>query len=337
MFLGMTFFQICVYFVVYSIIGWCVEVVFHAVVVGKIINRGFLNGPVCPVYGFGMVLVIGVFKQLPVNAEGQTPVLVIFFAGMLLATATELLAGIFLDKVCHTQWWDYSDKPLNLHGYICAEFSILWGIGAIIVIRFVQPTMAMVPDTMLTAKAAVPIFVVLCVIYAADAILTLLTVRGLNKKLAELDKLSASIRTVSDAMTTVVGGGSMKTAQAVEMGQVKASLAKAEARDAAAELADAAKVKSAEMKAAATEAVSGLAETATAKVSGLAESATAAANSASAKYSAMTARAEQLRQELLDGEFFGTRRILNAFPEMKHHDYNDVLKELQERMKRGKK
>ena len=61
---GMTYFQICLYFLIYSFGGWVVEVIFHAVALGKVINRGFLNGPVCPVYGFGVLSVFALLNTI---------------------------------------------------------------------------------------------------------------------------------------------------------------------------------------------------------------------------------------------------------------------------------
>ena len=105
MIFGMTYFQICLYFLVYSFGGWVVEVIFHAVALGKVINRGFLNGPVCPVYGFG---VLSVFAMLNTIQSGghQMNNAMIFLFGIILATAVELIAGWLLDVCFHARWWD---------------------------------------------------------------------------------------------------------------------------------------------------------------------------------------------------------------------------------------
>ena len=132
---GMTYFQICLYFLFYSFGGWVVEVIFHAVALGKVINRGFLNGPVCPVYGFGVLSVFALLNTIQsgghVMSEGM-----IFVFGFVLATLVELIAGWLLDVCFHARWWDYSDKPLNFHGYICLEFSLIWGLAIVMVVKF---------------------------------------------------------------------------------------------------------------------------------------------------------------------------------------------------------
>ena len=100
-------------FVLYAFIGWCTKVVYTAVTLGRFVNRGFLNEPVCPIYGFGMLLVIFCLSPLQNN-------LLLFFVGaILLTSALEWITGFILEKVFRAKWWDYSDSPFNLNGYIC--------------------------------------------------------------------------------------------------------------------------------------------------------------------------------------------------------------------------
>ena len=120
---GMTYFQICLYFLIYSFGGWVVEVISHAVALGKVINRGFLNGPVCPVYGFGVLSVFALLNTIQGSGRQMSDGMIFVF-GIVLATAVELVAGWLLDVCFHARWWDYSDKPFNFHGYICLEFSL---------------------------------------------------------------------------------------------------------------------------------------------------------------------------------------------------------------------
>ena len=84
---GMTYFQICLYFLFYSFGGWVVEVIFHAVTLGKVINRGFLNGPVCPVYGFGVLSVFALLNTLQRGGHQMSEGMIILF-GIVLAGST---------------------------------------------------------------------------------------------------------------------------------------------------------------------------------------------------------------------------------------------------------
>ena len=121
-------------FFIYAFLGWCTEVSYAALVTGKFVNRGFLNGPWCPVYGFGVVIVLGCLTPL----SGHLPAL--FAGSVLLTSLLEWLTGFALEKLFHQQWWDYSDQPFNLSGYICLRFSIAWGFACVFVVRLLHPT-----------------------------------------------------------------------------------------------------------------------------------------------------------------------------------------------------
>ena len=99
---GMTYFQICLYFLIYSFGGWVVEVIFHAVALGKVINRGFLNGPVCPVYGFGVLSVFALLNTIQGSGRQMSDGMIFVF-GIVLATAVELVAGWLLDVCFHAR------------------------------------------------------------------------------------------------------------------------------------------------------------------------------------------------------------------------------------------
>ena len=115
--------QLLLYFFLYAFLGWCAEVAFAAVTTRQLVNRGFLNGPQCPIYGFGMVALLVVLGPWRQNLPA------VFFGSMVLATLVELVGGWLLYRLFHTRWWDYTDQRWNLGGYICPKFSLLWGLG----------------------------------------------------------------------------------------------------------------------------------------------------------------------------------------------------------------
>lgn len=116
-------YEIFWYFVIYAVLGWVVEVCFCSINTGGFVNRGFLNGPVCPIYGFGMVAVLVCLWPLRHNIP------VLYAGAVLLTSALELVTGWVLKKLFHTSWWDYSNMRFNLGGYICLRFSLVWGVG----------------------------------------------------------------------------------------------------------------------------------------------------------------------------------------------------------------
>lgn len=130
------------WFFLYGFIGWGVEVVYAAIKAHKLVNRGFLCGPICPIYGFGMVGLIYSVSLIPMPDSGSTSAVSIFFIGMILTTAIELVGGWALFKIYHIRWWDYSNMKFNLGGYICPQFSLLWGLGSVLMIKVVHPLLA---------------------------------------------------------------------------------------------------------------------------------------------------------------------------------------------------
>jgi len=129
------------YLVFYSFVGWVYESALCSVLEKRFVNRGFLNGPVCPVYGFGAVLVIatlGSFKN----------VAVLFFGGMLLTCSLEFVTSLLLEKLFHAKWWDYSQYRFNLQGRICLQGALVFGALSVLVVLFIHPFVMGVLDAM---------------------------------------------------------------------------------------------------------------------------------------------------------------------------------------------
>ena len=224
-------YRILWYFAVYSVLGWCVEVVYCTVKSGIIANRGFLNGPVCPVYGFGMLAVCRVVDLLPLEQMGEASFLMKFITGAVLASAVELIAGWLLFHLFHARWWDYSDRPMNLSGYICLQMSMLWGIGTIVMVDCIHPITQRLTMEVVPQNAGWVILTIFYVLFTADLIVTVSIIVGLNKRLAELDEIRASMRLVSDAVSERLGEDALETQRRIDENRVQAALARAELRD----------------------------------------------------------------------------------------------------------
>ena len=226
MIFGMSIYQILWYFMIYSVIGWIIEVSFHAVTLGKVVNRGFLNGPLCPVYGSGVLMVLAV-----VYIDGalfgfetdlqKASTFGLFIVGIVFATLIELIAGFVLDKLFHARWWDYRGMKFNLNGYICLAFSIIWGLAIAFVLRVVQPMFEAFVAWIPTVGGWIALGI-MYVIFLLDITVTVLTVLKLNKNLEHLREIEASIRKLSDGMSEVIGEGTLKTMEKLEEGQQKA-------------------------------------------------------------------------------------------------------------------
>lgn len=180
-------------FFIFAFLGWCGEVVFAAFVEKRFVNRGFLNGPLCPIYGFGVVLID--FCLRPVGRS--IPALLI--GSMVLGSALEWVAGFLLEKVFHQKWWDYSDEPHNLNGYICLKFSVLWVFAGTAVVGVVMPfsryLVSLIPRPV--GWSLLGVFLALAL---ADFTVTVVAIVGLNKKLKNLEYVSSKLKAGSDKL-----------------------------------------------------------------------------------------------------------------------------------------
>ena len=157
-------------FIVYSIAGWLLEITVGLLQKHRFVNRGFLIGPICPIYGTGALLITFCLSPL------HNPI-VIFLASVLIYATLEYSTSVIMEKLFHVRWWDYSDRPFNLNGRICLEALIVFGIGGTLVTLIFSPALyhilSSLPDVALYALAL--IFVVALL---ADAFLSLYLIKG---------------------------------------------------------------------------------------------------------------------------------------------------------------
>lgn len=329
---GFSLYQILAFFLIYSCLGWCLEVIYAAVSTGQLVNRGFLNGPVCPIYGFGMIIVLFTLSPLADN------LLLLYIGGVILPSVLELVGGWALYKLYHTRWWDYSDFPFNIGGYICLEFSLLWGVGTVVVMKAVHPVIAgfveMIPQMVG--------FVLMCILYAcyaADVVVTAFAASDLARELDALEKVADSMHAVSDAMIELLGTTAMDVDQKMDESRLQLKLAAAEARDAAAalrakadEAMEAARKSSQEARLNASEAATAVKLAA----KGTAER-TAELLRLEQLAEELQARSEEMRARTRSSKYFGKGRMLRAYPKLRHGEKHRSLDELRERLKYERK
>lgn len=184
-------YKIVSYFVIYSFFGWCLEVVYQAVEHGKFINRGFLNGPYCPIYGFGVIIVCYALDPIKEN------IVVLYVGAVILTTALELVTGFLLEKIFDQKWWDYSKERFNLKGYICLKFSLLWGVACLVAVRLIQPVVVAYVAK-LPQKLGIVILSVIMTGFVSDMIITVMAIVHIKKKLILIEEISAEMRKISD-------------------------------------------------------------------------------------------------------------------------------------------
>ncbi len=193
-------------FFTYSFAGWCIEVCYAAIRRRKFVNRGFVNSPLCPIYGFGSVL----FSIFLPELAGEP--FFLFLGGMLLASVLEYATGMAMEKIFRKKLWDYSDIRFNLSGYICARYCLLWGALALLTILVTNPLLCrffrLIPRavTLAVQWTAVGLF-------ALDFITTAMAVLNMKSTARQLAQLSAGMRQTSRLLENRLTAGVQKRMQ----------------------------------------------------------------------------------------------------------------------------
>lgn len=294
------------YFFLYAFFGWCCEVCFAAAKDGIFVNRGFLNGPVCPIYGVGVSVVVLCLTPVREN------ILFLFIGSVLLTSALEWATGFVLERVFHQKWWDYSDMPGNLNGYVCPLFSLLWGLACLLVMRVFHPMVAKlvgwIPHTL-----GVVLLCVFGAVFVADVVVTVLAMAKLTAKLRRLDEIARSIKAVSDGIGENLADTTLSIEEKVSRGrdaltERKSALdAQRRAREEAAE--ERREVRAAE-----------------------AEEQRKAREAALRRQRAALAELRAAREELLSTYHFGQRHILRGLPNLKLLHHGESLERFRARL-----
>ena len=192
-----TVYQLAFFFFIYSFAGWCIEVCCAAIQKRKFVNRGFVNGPLCPIYGSGAVL-FAIF--LPELKEAP---FFLFLAGAILASILEFTTGALLEKLFHRKWWDYSNIRWNYEGYVCLPFSLGWGVCAVVLNMFLNPLLVKLLG-ILPKLLMVIIMIALTVVLVLDTMGTTLAIRGLQKKQVQLAEFTEGVSQVSKLLENAI-------------------------------------------------------------------------------------------------------------------------------------
>lgn len=188
-----TLFEVFYYFCWWSVFGWFLEVVVRTLETGGFENRGFLNGPFCPIYGFGVTIITHILEPI------QDNFFILYISSSLICTSFELLVGILMQKIFHTKWWDYSHEKFNYKGFICLRIALLWGVGSVLVIRVVHPViLKAIHYIPYTAGNVIAAFIVFFILIDLGA--TLADVRNFNRRLKQVDTIGKILHDKSIAL-----------------------------------------------------------------------------------------------------------------------------------------
>lgn len=167
-----------VWFAIYSIAGWIYETIICSISAKKLVKRGFLNGPYCPIYGTGAVCCILLFSDI-------NNILGLFFAGMVVTSVIEYFTSWAMEKLFSARWWDYSNRKFNLNGRICLLGSVVFGAMIVLLIKILHPWIASITNN-INPYAMIALAAVFIVGFAVDIIFTVVHMNRFNEKLGEI-------------------------------------------------------------------------------------------------------------------------------------------------------
>ncbi len=186
MILGLTPYFILMNFYIFSFFGWIYECTFVSIRDRKFINRGFLTGPLLPLYGTGATLVY--VMLLPFEPHPS----LVFILGMVIATTAEYIAALVLEKLTHAKWWDYSNEPYNFQGRVALIPSMFWGFLSIFLFDFLEPFVIKIIN-LIPEKEGKYLLSAALVLSAADLIYTVFTTINFSKQLETLYNFRSEI------------------------------------------------------------------------------------------------------------------------------------------------
>lgn len=175
------------YLILYSFAGWVLESVSKTIDQRKFVNSGFLNGPFCPIYGFGaliMLLCLSFLKEKPG---------LLFLAAFFLLSIWEYIVGVFLEKVFQTKYWDYSHLKFNFQGRICLKNSIFWGVLGVLFICYLHPFIEEY-ITMLPSDLLCYIDVIIGIAIIVDLVFSVMAIINFESAIQKANELGDSIK-----------------------------------------------------------------------------------------------------------------------------------------------
>ncbi len=194
--------ELFLYFTLYSFLGWCMETAFCSIRKHKLVPRGFLYGPVCPIYGAGVVLMITFFTPLKGN------ILLFYLSAVVVMSSWEYFVSWALEVTTHMKYWDYSDQKFNLNGRVCLWISLTWGVLSYLVIFWIQPPV----ERLVQSFAPLAQTILSSCFAAAFLVDTVFTIRSL----VQLSKVLAELATIHDELHVQLALGKAELQDRVE-------------------------------------------------------------------------------------------------------------------------
>jgi uncharacterized membrane protein len=321
----MDIYYMILYFFVYGFLGWCAEVGFAAVKEHKFVNRGFLNGPICPIYGVGVTIVIAFLTPYKDN------LILLYISSVILVTLLEGVTGWAMDKIFHNKWWDYSKQPFNIGGYVCLIFSLVWGIACVAIMDLVHPlihqALTFIPHTL-----GIVLMAVLGIAMFADLYVTASAIFKFNKRLASMEKIAGELHEISDQIGEDIYETVVAAMEKQEVSRQKLDVAAAEWKEKTQEATSGLLEKTQETASGlfekTQETASGLFEKTQETASGLLEKTQEISDEMRSRIGDLKTRYQDLSIKTPKV----SRRLVKAFPKMESRNYKVQLEELRKKV-----
>lgn len=291
---GISMYELLLYFFVYGFLGWCTEVAFAAVKERKFVNRGFLNGPICPIYGIGVTVVVSVL--LPYKDQ----IIPLYLWSVLLVTVLEGVTGYLLEKLFHHRWWDYTGMPLNIGGHVCLLFSVIWGVACVAIVHFIHPVIAKLLSFLPVWLGGL-LLVAFCFVLAADLYVTVTGILKFNRRLARMEEIAQELHRISDQLGENIYRNTMEGIELQERVKTRADQVSGEVRQRTERAAEEVRQRTEQHAEALRE-----------------------------KHRELRARYQELAESISPAG----RRLLDAFPNMKPRRYEKHFAQLKEHLKK---
>lgn len=179
--------RLLLYFIIYSFFGWVLESIFKSILQRKLVNSGFLYGPLCPIYGFGAIIMLLFLNTFKDN------IILLFIAGFFVLSVWEYIVGVILEKKFNTKYWDYSENFLNIKGRVCLMNSVFWGILGVLFTIYIHPFIERY-ILFLNQEALIYIDIILGMAIITDCIITTVKLNSLNTTIEKIKDIGDTIK-----------------------------------------------------------------------------------------------------------------------------------------------
>ncbi|MGI6746470.1 MAG: hypothetical protein BWY46_01178 [Firmicutes bacterium ADurb.Bin300] len=200
------YFELVFYFFIYSAVGWLIESIYCSVAAKKWINRGFLKGPICPIYGTGaIVMMVFIAPYSNYTDKWYLNTLIIFGLGMVLCDIVEFITSVVMEKLFNARWWDYSGKKFNIQGRICLLHTIYWGLFSVGFVQLIHPVIYKFLSGLISPSLRNNLLLVFVTIFIIDLINTVRNALKFRKFSVKLQRYSEKISKGAELFFSTVG------------------------------------------------------------------------------------------------------------------------------------